>query len=522
MSIGEDPVIHSLKLQQFSPWLSSPISRSSAEEVYQSLNLTVRSIFLYRIKDGKVTLLDKPGFKVRETFNDSSEPEPEGRFIFREEFIRANIYRDFFTRALAGSEHVFDILIAVDVNDAPIETADMPVFAFQKPTGSNTVLIPDVDFLHFNFYIPTDYFDGLSYADKIPTAIFAGSTTGGRTITAADVRGLAIPRLRAGSFFKGSDHVDFRIPRIVQCESQDVAAMIAALGINDDPCSWQEQFEYRFILSMDGNGATCSRVVIGLRSQSALMKYDSPQLLYYFGALIPWRHYMPISRDEDVPLLVEAERRHPSIFAQVAEEGRHFATRYLGRAGTCGYTRGLLSLYQSCLSDPRRASEAQVAVPEAPLPLVELGAHIQGIGDVWGWPGKWVGEIGSRRAIEAIAVVPTGIPSDAVIVRVVLDDGSLSNTSEFGGFCGTRGRDAPLRGFQVQVRDRYQNALSCTYSAHFTDGSQVGPLCDGEICRTTGGATLEAFYISVSDAPSVGNPPAESTQPPPDEYRRPA
>ena len=500
-SVAGDPVTNSLRLQQLAPWLGSVIRRSFAEEVYQSLNLSVRSIFLYRIRDGQVELLDKPGFQLRDSFNDSSQSEPEGAVIYREEFIRAHMYRDFFARILAGSASALDMLIAVDVNDAPIETAEAPVFAFQKPVGSNTVLIPDVDFLHTNFYIPAEYRDDTPYAGKTPWAVFAGSTTAGRTITAADVETLAIPRLRAGVFFKGSREVDFRVPRIVQCQSHDVASMVASLGINAETCSWQQQFKYRFVLSMDGNGATCSRVVIGLLSNSALVKYDSPHQLYYFGALVPWRHFIPVSRDEDVPPVVEAERRQPMIFAHVAEEGRNFARRYLGRAGVCSYGVELLSLFHSCLSDAstRRSPGAVTAVQENVLPLVELGAHVQGTGDVWGWPGEWVGAPGSGQAIEAIAIVPTGIPTEAIGCRVLLSDGSLSNISQFGGFCGTRGRDMPLLGFELQLCGDWKNTLSCSYTGHFTDGTRIGPLGAGELCRSPNGAKLEAYQVKIEE-----------------------
>ncbi len=495
-----DPVTHSLRLQEMAPWLGSTLRRSAVLDVHHALNRTVRSIFLYRIHDGEVSLLEKPGFRVRDTFNDSREPEPEGPVIYREEYIRAQMYREFFARILPGITTAIDMVIAVDVNDTPIAHADAPVLAFQKPRSANTVLIPDVDFIHANFYIPMEYRDDTPYAAKAAWAVFAGSTTGGRTIKAADVAALAIPRLRAGVAFKGSPHVDFRIPRIVQCESPEVAAMITDLGIKAEPCSWQEQFRYRFILSMDGNGATCSRVVVGLLSQSALAKYDSPNLLYYFGALVPWRHYIPIASDDDVPNIVEAERRNPMMFSQVAEEGRNFARRYLGRAGCCSYTAELLSLYESCLSDaPQGAQRQRDLEPANALPLVELGAHIQGVGDVWGWPGEWVGEIGSGRAIESIAVVPTGVPSEAITCQTVLDDGSLSDITGFGAFCGTRGRNMPLRGFALQLRSKWQRSLECQYSGYFSDGTTVGPMRTGEMCQSASGAVLEAFHVKLDE-----------------------
>jgi hypothetical protein len=41
-------------------------------------------------------------------------------------------------------------------------------------------------------------------------------------------------------------------------------------------------------------------VVIALKSNSALLKYDSPHHLYYFKELVPWLHYVPIVERGDI------------------------------------------------------------------------------------------------------------------------------------------------------------------------------------------------------------------------------
>ncbi len=497
---ADDEVIHSICLQQMAPWLGAPINPKNSEEVYRSINETVRSVFLYRVSAGGVELLEKPGYRLRETFSDSTQPEPEGRVIFREEFIRANMYRDFFSRCLAELRVIREFVIAIDVNDAPVTSVDAPVFAFQKPSGGNTVLIPDVDFLHYNFYIPPDHHDHLRYEEKVAKAIFAGSTTGGRTITEDDVRDLTIPRLRSGVYFRGSDQVDFRIPRIVQCKTPEVAEMVAALGINNQHCSWSEQFKHRFILSMDGNGATCSRVAIGLLSSSVLVKYDSASSLYYFGALVPWRHFIPVMTDAEVISIVEAERRHDRIFESVADAGRDFARRYLGRRGVCSYSAQLVRLFQSCLSlgsggSFRVDERSHMATAETSDGLVELGAHIQGIGDVWSWPGEWTGDTGSGRAIEAIAIIPSGIPQDAITFDAIYKDGSVFVPPEGAYLYGTRGQDKPLHGFTLKLNGDWAKDLTCSYQGRFIDGSSVGPLQAGEDCRSPTNAPLEAFEI---------------------------
>jgi hypothetical protein len=46
--------------------------------------------------------------------------------------------------------------------------------------------------------------------------------------------------------------------------------------------SWREQLRHRFLLSLDGNGAVCARLAIGLKSNSAVVKYRSPYIFTIF------------------------------------------------------------------------------------------------------------------------------------------------------------------------------------------------------------------------------------------------
>lgn len=493
-----------LCLKEIAPWLSRPLDRGTLMEGFARYNATHRSIFLLAIEQGAVRLLDKPGFRVRAEFNEGSTAvADDAGLIYKEEFIRAHMYRAFFQRVLAHLRLPLSITVAIDVNDDPIQQASVPVFAFQKRRGSNTLLIPDVDFLHNRFYVPAEFRDRIAYRDKTPTAIFAGSTTGGRTITEDGVRSLSIPRLRSAIFFRDKERVDFRLPRIVQCASHRTQEMIEALGFGVGRCPWAEQFTHRLIMSMDGNGATCSRVAIALKSRGVLVKYDSPHLLYYFNELIPWRHYIPVSTDEDILDLAEVEERRPGVFQSIAEEGRAFAKTHLSPEGVTAYTGALLAMYAGCLGDegPWPPVHGVRADPgeERTRVSVDAGAHIQGLGDVWAWPDGWAGEPGSGRAIEAIIVVPDEpLELDDVEYRVMLQDGALSEWARAGELCGTLGQDAPLRGFCLRLGASAAQDYECIYQASFVGGHTLGPFRAGELCAADTTARLEAFRVEIA------------------------
>lgn len=187
------------------------------------------------------------------------------------------------------------------------------------------------------------------------TAAFVGSTSGSglQRIDAENARTLAWPpRLKSFAYFRGNLRVSFRLPAVVQCDSADTAQILKTqgCGIGREGARelWRRQFQGRFIISMDGNGATCSRVAIALKSRCALMKYDSDSILYYFHGLQPGRHYIPIAADADVEKILDLEAGGTS-FAAVAEQGRLFAQAMLGRVAVLAYTCLLLETYASAV-----------------------------------------------------------------------------------------------------------------------------------------------------------------------------
>jgi hypothetical protein len=380
---------------------------------------------------------------------------------------------------------------------------DVPVFGFQKKIGWNTLLMPDVDFLGLDFYTRPLYQDQLAYHDKMPGAVFAGGTSGGH-ITPEVARDCSIPRLRAAKFFANSEKVDFRLPSIVQCSSSEAEALLRAQSFCQKPkLNWQEQFRRRMILSMDGNGATCARVAVALQSHSVLLKYDSQSVLYYFGGLQPWVHYVPVTQDSEVEALVDLDARDPERFARIAENGRHFAQTYLTADAARRYAAMLLQLYENAFSDtavPVKiiAAPDQVKPPPPGRSGVVL-AHIQNRGDRMAPLGEWQGEPGSTRAIEGFAVsLPPSYPA-GLSYCALIGPNKPAATVRDGAYSGTRGENMPIFGFLIAAEGEFAARYSVVYEASFVDGTLVGPVPAGTLCRAPSGQPLEAMRVRVSE-----------------------
>jgi hypothetical protein len=493
--------IWSWAVREVSYWLAQRHDLSGLRERLAALNETDPSAYLLRVERGTVTLVDKPALALAKS----------------SEYNRAAQYRDFIQTVVAVHCPNLAVDLIVDTSDARGKNDTVPVFVFQKPPQCNEILLPDVDFLGHDFYDVDDIWRGeLSFSDKRCHAIFVGSTTGAPLSSGATAE-LSLPRVRAAIHFRQSEDVSFLLPKIVQCNDPESERILRGLGFGSGQVvTWHEQLRNKFVISMDGNGATCSRVVIALKSNSVLLKYDSPHALFYFPGLRPWTHYIPIGCNDDIQSVIDTERRYPGIFSHIAEAGRRFAETYLTRQSIMLYTAWVLQLYQMATDDAGKARATFtdfVARPEDRIPFsratplrLEIVAHIQDIGDRRTDLNGWTGVPGSGKGIEGFSI-GTGyaIERSDIECTVLMGDGSTVVVGA-GEFAGTRGRAIPLTGFRLRLIGSAASRYVGSYEATFVDGSRSGPLAFGAICSTERNTPLEAIRISLVDITKFSEP----------------
>ena len=322
---------------QLARWTARPLDRAAAECEFLRLNATYPSTFLLRIGRGRVEIAAKPPSTLAADALSAYSPRMLLGFA-----CRIEIYRVFIEETIRRFDLGVATTLALDVNDTGPESASAPLFRFQKPAGSADILLPDIDFINQNWYRGVR--DPIAYDDKRLVASFVGSSTGARVSVEAIERS-EVPRLRAAACFVGSDLVDFRIAAIVQTTSAEARALLRRQPYISRPVGWGEQFRNRFLISIDGNGAACSRLAIALKSRAAVIKDDSPHQLYYFPKLTPGRDFIPVSDDAAVAAVVARERADPGAYRPVAQAGRAFFARFLERRPVMAYMARLLVGY---------------------------------------------------------------------------------------------------------------------------------------------------------------------------------
>jgi len=241
--------------------------------------------------------------------------------------------------------------------------------------------------------------------------------------------------------------------------------------------------------------------VRALKSNSVLLKYDSPHVLYYFDGLVPWTHYVPIAKHEDVDAAVALERAEPGFFAPVAANGRAFAETFLTRENVLFYTAALLSLYQRCFAGPDASAPDAVELRYTAASRRTLGVlvHAQSRGDLFAPGGRWAGTEGGGLWIEGFALVPgPGLRHEDVHYRAMLEDGSFTPWMQAPQFCGTRGMGAPIYGVCMRLDGEAARHWHLSYEATFVDGFGSGIKAAGEVCAVAPARPLEALRIDLA------------------------
>jgi hypothetical protein len=468
-------------VRETAPWRARRLRMRDAKSIFEAMAAAQAPVFRFRIKNGRVEMTEKAGGGDRR---------------LQDLIGRADLYRALLQEAVETWCPGLNTIVGMAVSDKGQHHADVPLFCFQKEQGDDNILLPDVDFLINRFYADGYHRDALAYRDKKIHAAFVGTLTGGQ-LTAKSVRELAVPRLAAAAHFYQHPDVTFLLPSIAQCDSDETRDMLAALPFCGGAVSdWWEQRTNRFIISMDGNGATCSRVVFALKSNSVLLKYASPHRLYYFDGLSPWRHFIPVFAHDDIANVVALERASPGLFGFVADEGKAFAETYLTRESVIFYTAAVLSLYSDCFLSPRAERERAIA-PAVDGAWVVI-AHQHMYGDVSGKARDWIGVPFSQHWIEGFSIsAPDDPVAPPIRYRARQSDGGVTPWNDAGAFCGTRGKNLALTGLCIDfVPDAARR--DARFEARFVDGFATGLVPFGRMCASPGGAKLESFRIELA------------------------
>ncbi len=318
---------------QMKPWLSSGTKKYDLQRKFAELNDSDKNIIVADFTGDSLIIRKK-----------SKNYTYEAWMEFRIESYRFLVERVALEHGISGT-----FTIAYDVRDQGDVQHDAPIFVFQKSETSGNLLLPDPDFFTQNWYENRQ--DWMPYRKKVRRAVFAGAssgTCGGLTVEI--VRNDQTPRLKLAAEAINHSEIDITIRAAVEYTTPEAKSILESKAyFIKSWISLSSQFENRFMISIDGNGPTCSRVVHTLLSNSILLKhhdnFKNSKILFYYYGMQSGVHYLPFSSISDIETILDHEKNGKIPVNTIRRNAQRFARTYLSRDAVEFYLATVLKQY---------------------------------------------------------------------------------------------------------------------------------------------------------------------------------
>lgn len=207
------------------------------------------------------------------------------------------------------------------------------------------------------YYVSSSYnydFDfNTKWEEKIPTAVFRGSSTGyGVTIdTNPRLMAAFISNSKDNIVYKGNKLLDacitkwnLRARKLINCKNlqtidiNDMKKKGIVLGNKLTP---EEQSCYKYILNIDGH-VSAFRLSLEMSMCSVILKVDSKWKIWFSDMLKPYEHYIPVKEDlSDLLEKIKWCRDNDDKCKTIGENCKKFYNMYLTKEGIFDYLQKL-------------------------------------------------------------------------------------------------------------------------------------------------------------------------------------
>lgn len=113
------------------------------------------------------------------------------------------------------------------------------------------------------------------------------------------------------------------------CKKQDPARCEREMG-KISFLSWSDVLRYKYHLAIDGVTCSFPATQWKLLSGCLTFKQDSDDIMYFYGEMKPWVHYVPVKNDlSDLQEKIQWARSHDGEAKAISENARQFALDHL-------------------------------------------------------------------------------------------------------------------------------------------------------------------------------------------------
>lgn len=216
----------------------------------------------------------------------------------------------------------------------------LPVLTFaKKNTSKGPILIPDFEMIEGYQSLDQELDQGINevpWDEKKNMSFWRGSSTGG-TYNIENYK--TMPRVQLSYMsLKHSELVDARISKLVQC-TEEISRKLHEEKLVGAASPIRDHLKYKYLIDIDGNSCTYSRLYWILRSNCVPLKHKSPNIQWYYGGFKNNQNICFFSLDEEPSITTQIEflAQNDDLAYQIATESSLFCRTYLNKMYATSY-----------------------------------------------------------------------------------------------------------------------------------------------------------------------------------------
>lgn len=243
---------------------------------------------------------------------------------------------------LPDMEFLVDLL---DASQSPVKRA--PVLCISKrKTETNVVHMPDFVKYEGSIWLIKQVYQGneqYPWSQKRAGAFWRGSTTDAGLSPKFFIESSIRAQLIMASL-KYPKMINARFSAVAQ-ENSWIGGLLRKKGFYGPKVSIQDHLQFKYLLALDGT-TWPSSFFWQLWSNSLTFKQDSPFTEWYYAALRPYVHYVPVDRNlSNCRAQIKWASRHEQKALTMVKEANMFAQKYLKRIDLYYYLYLVLKEY---------------------------------------------------------------------------------------------------------------------------------------------------------------------------------
>lgn len=220
----------------------------------------------------------------------------------------------------------------------------IPAFMmFRNPNSEyekDKFLLPDSNMLKKSWYNLINKIEEnkkfYPWNKKLNKVFWRGAATGGEAKYSYNISNIdKLPRLKITMLSKLYPNlIDGQLVNPIFSNDQDGQNLSLVLKMlfnnSNKPTKEIEHLPYKYLLSVDGNSCTGTRVPWIMLSNSVLLKQESIKIQWFYSALKPYVHYVPIKNDlTDIFKQINWMKKHDEQIQNISNNANKFVKENL-------------------------------------------------------------------------------------------------------------------------------------------------------------------------------------------------